>query len=180
MLGGSNSNITMKFVQLHCFYHTILGGQKILCPPMTKSWGDMSPSNSVLACDCHLKKPNNVVFGDLASLRHGTKPLCLILTVLWARDLGRLPGAETPRKCFVPPEKLCWPWFKSFGPSNSSSSGVQSWLRDWRLHITNIFNYDYIESNHDYNSDYICLETSSKRKQTRLHGFIRVCDQRRW
>jgi len=25
--------------------------------------------------------------------------------------------------------------------------------------------YDYIKSNHDYNRDYICLETFSKRKQ---------------
>jgi len=27
-----------------------------------------------------------------------------------------------------------------------------------------ISDYDYIESNHDYNRDYICLETSSERK----------------
>jgi len=34
--------------------------------------------------------------------------------------------------------------------------------------ITNKQNHnviDYIESNHDYNRDYICLETSSERKQ---------------
>jgi len=30
----------------------------------------------------------------------------------------------------------------------------------------NVIDYDYIESNHDYNRDYICLETSSERKQT--------------
>jgi len=29
----------------------------------------------------------------------------------------------------------------------------------------NVIDYDYIESNHDYNRDYICLETSSERKQ---------------
>jgi len=33
----------MKFAQLHYFSHKILGGQKILCPPLFKSWGDMSP-----------------------------------------------------------------------------------------------------------------------------------------
>jgi len=27
------------------------------------------------------------------------------------------------------------------------------------------YDYDYVESNHDYNHDYICLETSSERKQ---------------
>jgi len=27
------------------------------------------------------------------------------------------------------------------------------------------YDYDYIESNHDYNRDYICLETISERKQ---------------
>jgi len=30
----------------------------------------------------------------------------------------------------------------------------------------NVIDYDYIKSNHDYNCDYICLETSSERKQT--------------
>jgi len=29
----------------------------------------------------------------------------------------------------------------------------------------NVIDYDFIESNHDYNCDYICLETSSERKQ---------------
>jgi len=28
----------------------------------------------------------------------------------------------------------------------------------------NVIDYDYIASNHDYNRDYICLETSSERK----------------
>jgi len=30
----------------------------------------------------------------------------------------------------------------------------------------NVVDYDYIESNHDYIRDYICLETSSERQQT--------------
>jgi len=29
----------------------------------------------------------------------------------------------------------------------------------------NVIDYDYIVSNHDYNRDYICLETSSEGKQ---------------
>jgi len=29
----------------------------------------------------------------------------------------------------------------------------------------NVIDYDYIESNHDYNRDYICLETFLERKQ---------------
>jgi len=50
-----------------------------------------------------------------------------------------------------------------------------------RLHATclitntqnlNVIDYDYIESNHDYNRNYICLETSSERKQIHLHGGI--------
>jgi len=28
-----------------------------------------------------------------------------------------------------------------------------------------VIDYDYIESNHDYNRDYVCLETSPERKQ---------------
>jgi len=28
-----------------------------------------------------------------------------------------------------------------------------------------VIDYDYIVSNHNYNRDYICLETSSERKQ---------------
>jgi len=32
--------------------------------------------------------------------------------------------------------------------------------------------YNYIESNHDYNRDYICLETPSKENKTHLHGLI--------
>jgi len=33
----SNSNVTMNFVSQN------VGGQRILCPPLSKSWGDMSP-----------------------------------------------------------------------------------------------------------------------------------------
>ena len=33
-----------------------------------------------------------------------------------------------------------------------------------------VIDYDYIVSNHDYNHDYICLETSSERKQIHLHS----------
>jgi len=32
----------------------------------------------------------------------------------------------------------------------------------------NVIDYDYMKSNHDY----ICLETSSERKQTHLHGLM--------
>ena len=32
--------------------------------------------------------------------------------------------------------------------------------------------YDYIVSNHDYNRDYIRLETSSEIKQNHLHSFM--------
>ena len=35
----------------------------------------------------------------------------------------------------------------------------------------NVIDYDYIESNHDYNHDYICLETSSEWKQTPFAWF---------
>jgi len=44
------------------------------------------------------------------------------------------------------------------------------WLATCSITITNKQNHnvidcDYIESNHDYNRDYICLETSSERKK---------------
>jgi len=35
----------------------------------------------------------------------------------------------------------------------------------------NKIDYDYVESNHDYNRDYICLETSSERKQNPFAWF---------
>jgi len=35
----------------------------------------------------------------------------------------------------------------------------------------NVIDYDYIESNQDCNRDYICLETSSERKQTPFAWF---------
>jgi len=35
----------------------------------------------------------------------------------------------------------------------------------------NAIDYDYIESNHDYSRDYICLETSSERKQNPFAWF---------
>jgi len=35
----------------------------------------------------------------------------------------------------------------------------------------NVIDYDYIESNHDYNRDHICLEISSERKQTPFAWF---------
>ena len=34
----------MKFAQLHYFYHKMLGGQKILCLPVSKSWGGHVPA----------------------------------------------------------------------------------------------------------------------------------------
>jgi len=35
----------------------------------------------------------------------------------------------------------------------------------------NVIYYDYIEINHDYNRDYVCLETSSERKQSPFARF---------
>jgi len=35
----------------------------------------------------------------------------------------------------------------------------------------NVIDYDYIESNHDYNRDYICLEISLERKQAPFAWF---------
>jgi len=60
---------------------------------------------------------------------------------------------------------------------------VQSQIQAASLefYITNVIDYDYlplahyVESNHDYNHDYICLKTSSERKQkskTHLHGLM--------
>jgi len=36
---------------------------------------------------------------------------------------------------------------------------------------TDVFDYDYIESNHDYNRDYICLGTFSEKKQNPFAWF---------
>jgi len=41
----------------------------------------------------------------------------------------------------------------------------------WVDYITNIIDYDYIESNHDCNRDYIYLEISSERKQNPFASF---------
>jgi len=35
----------------------------------------------------------------------------------------------------------------------------------------NVIDYDYLESNHDYNRDYICLEISLERKQAPFAWF---------
>jgi len=35
-----------------------------------------------------------------------------------------------------------------------------------------MLDYDYIQTNHYYNHDCICLETSSERKHTHLHGLM--------
>jgi len=35
----------------------------------------------------------------------------------------------------------------------------------------NVMDHDYIESNHHYNRDYICLETSSEREQNPFAWF---------
>jgi len=45
----SNSNVTMKFAQLHYFLSQNVGGQKILCPPCPKVVGGMplAPINLV-------------------------------------------------------------------------------------------------------------------------------------
>jgi len=44
MQGISNSNVTMKFVQLHYLYHKTLGRQKMLCPLCPKVGRTCSPS----------------------------------------------------------------------------------------------------------------------------------------
>jgi len=41
----------------------------------------------------------------------------------------------------------------------------------WADYVTNAIDYDYIESNHDYNRDCICLETSWERKQNPFAWF---------
>jgi len=44
----SNSNVTIKFAQLHYFYHKILGETKdIMSPPVQKLGGHVPPINSV-------------------------------------------------------------------------------------------------------------------------------------
>jgi len=45
---------------------------------------------------------------------------------------------------------------------------------DYELTISqcNRYDYDYIESNHDYNRDYICLETPSEKNITNLYDFM--------
>jgi len=35
-----------------------------------------------------------------------------------------------------------------------------------------VIDYDCIESNHDFNRHYICLEAPSKEYKTHSHGFI--------
>jgi len=52
--------------------------------------------------------------------------------------------------------------FRHSRPTTSSSVCDQ---HTWGDYITNVIDYDYTVSNHDYNRDYICLETSSERKQ---------------
>jgi len=36
----------------------------------------------------------------------------------------------------------------------------------------NIIDYDYIESNHDYNRDYICLEILQSENKLHLHSLM--------
>jgi len=44
----------------------------------------------------------------------------------------------------------------------------------------NVIDYDYVESNHDCNRDYICLETSSERKQNPFAWFnVSIVDVRK-
>jgi len=43
MLGVSNSNVTMNFLQLHYFLSQNIGGQKILCPPLQNLGGTCTP-----------------------------------------------------------------------------------------------------------------------------------------
>jgi len=43
MLRVSNSNATMKFVQLHYFYHKIFGGDKRYCVPHDQKLGEHVP-----------------------------------------------------------------------------------------------------------------------------------------
>jgi len=39
----SNSNVTMKFAQLHYVSSQNVGGTKDIMSPLSKSWGDMPP-----------------------------------------------------------------------------------------------------------------------------------------
>jgi len=49
-LGVSNSNVTMKFVRLHYFYHKILGDKRYFVPLCSKVGGNIFSWNSVLEC----------------------------------------------------------------------------------------------------------------------------------
>jgi len=55
MMGVSNSNVPMKSVQIHYFYHKKLEGTKGIMPPLSKTWvGHVPPLNSVpddIRCD---------------------------------------------------------------------------------------------------------------------------------
>jgi len=56
----------------------------------------------------------------------------------------------------------------TFEPETLESYNSALDLVSFMLYIANVIDYDYIESNHDY----ICLETSSQRKENHLHGLL--------
>jgi len=54
----------------------------------------------------------------------------------------------------------------TFEPETLESYNSALDLVSFMLYIANVIDYDYIESNH------ICLETSSQRKENHLHGLL--------
>ena len=48
----SNSNVAMKFTQLHYFLSQNVGGTKDIMSPLSKCWGDMSPPSPLKLGPC--------------------------------------------------------------------------------------------------------------------------------
>ena len=88
-----------------------------------------------------------------------------------------------PRVISSGPQRFPWILDKNFTDLCADMGWLQHNCNRLRLLATcsititnkqnhNVIDYDYIESNHDYNRDYNCLETYSERKQPHLHSLM--------
>ena len=83
----SNSNVTIKFAQVHYFLsQNVGGGQKISCPPLSKSWGACPP-----------RPPINLVPGSSSYFSHdvsGYHRVCFeVVLRFWFASCGKIDTA---------------------------------------------------------------------------------------
>jgi len=105
-----------------------------------------------------------------ARRRNESRDAETLLVIGQANSLEQLRiSAEGQRNVFFITKHQTWGHY-STNVSNRLRLLATSSITNKQNH--NVIDYDYIVSNHDHNRDYICLETSSERKEKKTFAVL--------